>query len=130
MRKSSGTGWSKRLSVLKRAVITVVFTFLVLVTVSRGGGAGNSGNGGTAWIGTYSAPDSFGGFHGTITFTVENNNAIFCIKFDQPGQARFDTPCQNPVTDSYPINNGQFSISYGTFEGRYILTGGFNTSAT
>jgi hypothetical protein len=67
---------------------------------------------------------------GTMSFAVTSNDTIFCIKFDQPYQSQFDTPCQNSVTGSYPITNGQFSISYPTSEGPYILTGQFIASST
>jgi hypothetical protein len=38
-------------------------------------GGGDSGNtNGTHWSGTYNVPDKFGGFTGSVSFTVENNN--------------------------------------------------------
>jgi hypothetical protein len=57
---------------LKRALIGVLLAFLLLVT-GCGSSAGGSSNSGIAWIGTYSAPNRFGGFFGTISFTVRRH---------------------------------------------------------
>lgn len=106
--------------ILKYPVGLILAGLLSATTLCCGG----SGNGGTQWVGTFSQPDASGAGYGAISFIVEPNNTVFCIRFSGPAavdQYQFDTPCKNPATDSYPITDNQFSTPGGgyTIEGQF-----------
>jgi hypothetical protein len=111
------------MSDFKRAPIGLGLVLVLGATLS----CDSDTNTGSMWSGTYSVPDEFGGGSGTVNFVVEANDTIFCFTFSGT-QSGYSTACDNPATDSFPVNNNQFSIPLTTSQGTFTLKGRFKSS--
>jgi hypothetical protein len=111
----------------KRPLLALLLVLLLQVMLSCDGDDDSSS---TTWSGTYTVPDDLGGGSGTVSFLVESNDTIFCFKFSG-SQSVYSTACNNPATESFPINGNQFSIPVTSMgQGAFTLTGQFTSSST
>jgi len=114
------------LALLLRCLVALTLLALLLVTVN----CDNDTTNGTTWSGTYTVSDESGGGSGTVSFFVESNDTVYCFKFSG-SQSAYSTACNNPATDSFPINGSQFSIPVSSAGGgAFVLEGQFTSSAT